>query len=438
MAAVSGGPDSTALLLALEQLSHRGGFGLAVAHFDHGLRGRDAAEREERFVRELALSLGLPFFSGASEVRLKAKERKTSVEMAARDERYAFLAAAAVEAECGAVATGHTASDQAETVLLNMIRGAGLRGLGGIRPSSWRSTPDGARFRLVRPLLTVTHADTIAYCAARGIEPLEDESNASTAYKRNRVRHELLPQLRTYNPRLDEALVRLSEDARLENEYLDHEAAKGIEGDSAGGVSYSWEPDHPYPKALRQRGLQVALRTLLGDTQEFSQRHVQALERLVFDGRTGDRLILPRGVIAERRRDSILLSIGESRTRSLPEGRAELCVPGEVRFGWLLARATGELDEAALFEARVDAEAAGHTLSVRRRRNGDRFQPQGMSEPKKLQDFFVDEHVPRGERDSIPIFESERGIIWVGGLRIADWARPRPGHPVIHLSYVSA
>jgi tRNA(Ile)-lysidine synthase len=162
------------------------------------------------------------------------------------------------------------------------------------------------------------------------------------------------------------------------------------------------------------------------------------LDRLAIEGQTGDRLNLPRGVVADRGRSSVKLSIGDVGPPPLPDGVATLAVPGEVRFGGIAARAGFEAPRAAIASAEVDAAAVGLSLFLRRRRNGDRFLPLGMDGTKKLQDFFVDERVPSDQRDCLPIFENERGIVWVGGLRIAEWVRPRPGSLIVHLSYSEA
>jgi tRNA(Ile)-lysidine synthase len=435
LVAVSGGPDSTALLLALNQLSHRGGFELAVGYLDHGLRGPQAAGREEAFVRDLATSRGLPVLVGHADVRARGRGRKQSIETAAREERYSFLLKSAHEAGCSLVATGHTASDQAETVLMHLLRGSGLGGLSGIAPrSAWPFGPD-TKVGLIRPLLSVTRADTLSYCAALGIEALTDESNESPEFLRNRLRQELIPSLRQYNHDVEAALVRLADAARADNAVLDHLAEGAIERID-GGISLSRELLNGWPQALRRRACIAAYEALLGDARDVSQRHLTALDRLLTHGQTGDHLDLPRGVSATLKQESLVFA-SDPVARAMPEDCAHLPVPGEAMFGELSLRAGGPAILTAVV-VEVDAEAAGNRLAVRRRRPGDRFQPLGMRETKKLQDFLVDEHVPRSERDSIPIFENERGIIWVGGLRIADWARPVPGRPVVCLSYVSA
>lgn len=436
--AVSGGPDSTALLLILHRLAFRRGVPLAVAHFDHGLRGARQRRAEREFVAGLAASLGLPLYTGAADVRGQAKAQRLSLEDAARRARYAFLAQTARQAGCGSVATGHTASDQAETVLLHLIRGSGLAGLAGMAAkAAWPFAGQG-ELTLVRPLLCLSRAETAAYCQARGVQPLQDETNLSPAFRRNRLRSELLPLLRQFNPRVEDALARLADAARKDLSQLEAAlAAAGAPRATEGRAELPLRVLRDWPGYPLRHALLAAVAAVLGDRQELGQRHVLALERLARQGRTGDGLDLPRGLRAELTRLSLVIRrrAGED-ARALPAEAVPLAVPGEATFGPLIVTATlGEVlaGSAALVEA--DAEAVGPRLVVRRRRPGDRFQPLGMAAPKKLQDFFVDAHVPRAQRDAVPLFENERGIVWVGGLRLAEWAKPRPGRPVVCLAY---
>jgi len=425
--AVSGGADSTALLLIMARLAKNLRLELGVAHFDHGLRGKRLAQREERFVREAAESLDLPFFAGS------AGGQSVASEDAARKARYEFLASVAERESFSTVVTGHTASDQAETVLLHLVRGAGLDGLAGISVRGTWPFTGHERLSLLRPLLQVTRDETRAYCAAAGVEPLEDESNASQRYRRNRVRNEVLPLLRDLNPRIDDALVRLAEAAGEDAAFLRSVAEEALLGYADGaqrlrcGVLAEWSA------APRRHALRLAMASLVGDGQELTRRHLEALERLVLEGTTGDSLNLPRGVSAVLRRDTLDLRL-EPGSTALPGQPVVLSVPGKARFGpievvvSLKRPRTGE-------SVQVDATAVEDGLCVRRRLPGDRFQPLGIEGTKKLQDFLIDAHVSRDERDGVPLFVSPRGIVWVGGLRIAEWARPRPGEPTVFLSY---
>ena len=369
---VSGGPDSTCLLVALAALRTSLRFELCAAHFDHRLRGTRAAAREQRFVRSLTEALAVPLQCGGADVRAHAKRRRRSLEEAARELRYRFLANAARAAGCDAVAVGHTRNDQAETVLLHLLRGS-----------------------------------------------------------------ELLPLLRDYNPRIDDALLRLASAASDDIELLEGLAAEVLAGSATAGLG-----DPPttvriqrgrlrsLPPALQRHAVRLATVRLLGDARGLSDRHVRAVLR-ANDGPTGARLDLPRGLRAEVTRDTLALATAAPlRVEALPDGEMALPAPGVARFGpWrfqakLLARPPRDLASASdPYISFLDADACGERLSLRRRRPGDRFQPLGLSRPKKLQDFFVDAHIPRAERDAVPLLCAERGIAWVVGQRPAEWAK---------------
>lgn len=431
---VSGGPDSSALLLLLSQVAPRRGVALVAAYFDHRLRGEAASRDERSKVEELAARAGVRLVSGRGDVRMRARSERRSLEDAARRARYDFLATAAREAGAGLVAVGHTTDDQAETVLLHLVRGSGLTGIAGMAARSRWPSPGEGRPALVRPVLHLTRAETEAYCRAAGFAPLEDLSNRSPAFLRNRVRAELLPLLRAYNPRVREALVRLAEAARADLDYLEGVAALAVEAGRE-GVSLRVAAFRDLPPSPRSHAVRIALERLLGDLQGVGQRHLAAVTRLLLDGRTGDSLDLPRGVRARRGRDRVLLSFAAPPT-PLPPEAVPLPVPGQTAFGpWLCgAGPAGQGAVAGGGEAIVDADAVAGGLVLRRRRPGDRFHPAGLSRPKKLQDFLVDAHVPREERDNLVLFESEQGIVWVAGLRVAAWALPRPERPAARLS----
>ncbi len=435
LVAVSGGPDSTALLILLVRLSQSLNLTLHVAHYDHGLRARRVALREERFVRKLADTYGLPVTVGQGDVRSVAKEQKLSIEEAARQERYAFLAQTAAELRFRAVATGHTASDQAETVIMHLVRGSGLAGLAGMASIAPWPFAGHSRLKLIRPLLKLARKDTVGVCDDAGVTPMEDESNASPRFRRNRVRNELMPLLRDLNPRVDDALVRMADSASDDYAFIQANARATLRKPSDGAQRLARRALVAVPSSLRRHALRIAIEKAAGDLQDFNERHLAALERLAIEGKTGDRLDLPRDLTAELRRRTLHIQPEPAEAPGrLPDAPTRLTVPGFGRLGRLAVSVTHAPPPAGIW-AEVDADSINGHVTVRRRIDGDRFQPLGMHGTKKLQDFLVDAHVRRGERDCIPIFECERGIVWVGGVRIAEWARPKAGKPTLFLSY---
>jgi tRNA(Ile)-lysidine synthase len=291
------------------------------------------------------------------------------------------------------------------------------------------------RLRLIRPLLKLARKDTVGICEDAGIKAMEDESNASPRFRRNRVRNELMPLLRELNPRVEDALVRMADSASDDYDFIRASASQMLRKPSDGAQRLDRKELGAASPSLRRHALRIALGNAAGDLQDFGERHLAAIERLVLEGKTGDHLDLPRDLTAElhRRNLHIQPEPGESPGR-LPDAPTRLTVPGFGRIGRLAVSVTHSPPPAGVW-AEVDADSINGHVTVRRRIDGDRFQPMGMQVTKKLQDFLVDAHVPRGERDCIPMFECEHGIVWVGGLRIAEWARPKPGKSTLFLSY---
>ena len=436
LVAVSGGGDSTTMLLVLSQLAPQFEWRLTAAHFDHRLRNREDAARDLAFVSGLSQSLGLPFVHGSGDVARRARVHGESAEQAARVLRYRFLAAGARKAGASVVVAGHTLDDQAETVLLHLIRGSGLGGLAGMRPrSAW---PVGRGPDLARPLLTLRREEIRRYCRERGIEPREDPTNELLLATRNRVRHEVLPVLRTLNPRVDEALARFADSVTEDIGALDGLAGEVVRG--AGrpkGGAFELEIDALdglWP-AIRARALRLALSRVVGSEADVETAHLDALERLVASG--PGRVSLSRGVVAVR--DSRLLTIHRAdppASAVIPE--TPLVLPGATEAGGWTFEAEYEVlptrpRARGRFEAYLDAEAVSGGLRVRSRRPGDRMRPLGLGGTKKLQDVLVDAKVPERERDGVPVVEADWGIAWVVGLRVDERAATGAGGRVLRL-----
>lgn len=430
---VSGGPDSACLLLTLASLRRSLRFDLHAAYFDHRLRGARVSAREERLVRGLTEALGVPLRCGAGDVRAHARARRRSLEEAARELRYRFLAQAARETGCHAVAVGHTRDDQAETVLLHLLRGSGLRGLAAMAPlTSWPVATQHGAPRLVRPLLDLARDQTERCCREAGVAPLRDPSNRSRSHLRNRIRRELLPRLRRYNPRIDEALARLADAAAADIELLERLAGEALlSGEPSDPTSVRLERRRlaELPEALQRHAVRLATARLLGEARGLADRHVRAVLR-ANAGPTGARLDLARGLRVDVHRGAIVLTTAPAAAPPpLPQAEVALPAPGSASLGpWrfqaeLLPKVPSDLDSCDSHTALLDADACGASLSVRRRRRGDRFQPLGLGGTKKLQDFFVDAHVPRAERDAVPLVCGAGGIAWVVGHRPAEWAK---------------
>jgi tRNA(Ile)-lysidine synthase len=418
LVALSGGPDSVGLLHLLCALAARGELTVAgAAHLNHGLR--DAADDDERFCRERAAELGVRLCVECADVRALAREWHTSIEDAGRRARYAFLERAAAEVGGDVVATGHTLDDQAETFLLQLIRGAGPRGLSSIAPS----------VGLVRrPLLDVRREEIRNWLAAQGVTFREDESNRDVAFARNRVRHVLLPLLeREFSPGIVGVLGREAAIAREDESYLQSiaiESARSVVLASEDIIEIDASALRSLHPAVASRVARIAL-ARLGSGRYIGYDHV---EGLLFLARLPEAsaLSLP-GQQASRLGDRIELS------RTVQGGfensfRIPLSIPGEVlleRQGWAVSAELGSsfagLSSDGL-EVALQAKDVSLPLTVRSRRRGDCVRPAGMrGRRKKLQDLFVDRKIARHERDRVPlVVDREDRILWVVGHAVAE------------------
>ncbi|MHC4198105.1 MAG: tRNA lysidine(34) synthetase TilS [Planctomycetota bacterium] len=447
---VSGGADSVALLHALVRLNGSQGYGwrLIVAHVNHMLRGDEATE-DERFVRDLAGSLGLEYHARQADVREEASRDRTTIETAARNLRYAFFGELAEETQARRVVVGHTADDNAETVLHRIIRGTGLLGLGGIRPSREFSTGSASasalKVMLVRPLLHVWRSEVLSYIGERGLEYRTDSSNLRPEDNlRNRIRLELLPLLeKDYNPQVKEILTRLGDITGRSNDFLQSRINMIVKAnleEVRPGV-YSFEADllkhHPpffqhfFIKEVCSR-IGVPLGKMdyghYNRVIEMADGSV-AHKQIELPGKwtahlEGDKLCFQKAATLQRKHapgfEPVELNLpGFTRLPDCREIRAEV-IPIEDGF---VERFRGEKtpDEEA-----IDADMAGKKLYVRTRREGDRFQPLGVSGEKKLKDFLIDTKTPRWERDDLLIVASDVHLVWVVGLRIDDRVKITP------------
>jgi tRNA(Ile)-lysidine synthase len=420
--AVSGGVDSMALLHVLATLGETFGVRLHAAHLDHGLRGSEA-ERDAAAVAAWGKTLGVPV---TMERAGPLDRRGGSLQRAARAARYTFLERVADQVGAHRIALGHTRDDVAETLLLNLLRGAGLRGLAGIPP---------VRGRLIRPFIAIPRESILAYARAQRVPWVEDSSNRSPVYRRNRIRAELIPALaKTYNLKVSEVLARTAAILRAEDAYLDSLAQAALRRSARAGrpgeaVLSRMELADLDP-VLRRRVLRAALESLAG-RPILSARHLAGLEAWLLSGPRPGRRALPRGVAAFWEEGDLVLAPQASPLLSpavpLPVGVATQVAPFGMTFlAERLERGEAGIPPPAPGEVWLDAEAAPGGLAVRGWRFGDRFRPSGLGGSKKLQDFFVDAKVPRRARWGVPLLVSGEDILWVVGHRLDERARATP------------
>jgi tRNA(Ile)-lysidine synthase len=422
--AVSGGPDSVCLLHILAKISQKLAIELHIAHLDHQLRGQDSAADAE-YVSDLAQRLGIPATIASRDVSAYRRENHLSLEEAAREVRYAFLAEVAAAIGTDRLAVGHTLDDQVETILMHLIRGSGTRGLRGLLPeTSLKSGSD--MITVIRPLLCLGRSDTIDYCRRHRLNPRSDASNASLAPLRNRIRHELLPALREYNPSITASLLRTAHLAADDLAYLDAEAER-LREDMVDIRENTAVIDRPafrsLPVAMQRHLLRNLAETLLGNIKDIEAAHIEEIINIL-DRPSGKMTLLPGGLTFLVERDRFLLGTSPETLSPYPpfKGEFRLEIPGQTFVsGWEITAETGTVpaafDKGDAFTTVFDLDLAGGELTVRTRRPGDRFQPLGMAQPKKLNEFMIDAGIPRAWRSRIPLVCVGNEIIWVVGQR---------------------
>ncbi len=452
---VSGGPDSVALLHVLHVLRDQFGISLHVAHLNHMLRAEAAAEEAE-YVECLAERLGLGCTVEAVDVKEYAEKTRISIELAARDVRYDFYRRTAVDQGASKVALGHHAGDQAETVLLRLIRGTGMSGLGGI-PAVRPLDPTGD-ITVIRPLLNLTPHEIRSYCHGAQLVYYIDASNVSPVYLRNRIRHELIPLLEEgYNPRVVRTLSNTAELAQDDENYIMGKVREKFRQITEATLPHNVVISIPLlgrqHMAIQRRVIRQAVRSLAGELDDFQFVHVEKVLELAGTGKTGSRISLPGGLRARRDYEQIIIEWAEGAESygSLPEGRPpfeyRLQVPGrtdipeacitieaevfnlEDKPGLLNAIACTDEDEAYFDLGLID-----ENITVRNRRPGDRLSPLGMKGRKKLKDVFIDKKISRNVRDDIPVIIWRTEILWVVGLCVSNFAKLSPAtEKVLHL-----
>ncbi len=410
LVAFSGGADSVCLLACLLELAPTMGFSLAAAHLNHGLRGEEA-DADEAFCRDLCKKWEISFHSRKVDVRSLAKDKGMGFEETGRMVRYSFFDELSRIYGFRKVATAHHLNDNVETVLMRMIRGTGMVGLAGI------PYQNGA---VIRPLLSVTRSDITDFLSERGLSYRTDSTNADTAYTRNRIRNNLIPELeRDYNPSFQKTF---SEQIRLYKSgvsYIKEEAGKLFDS-----LAFSIETGYGFPlEALRKTHPFLAssmLHNLVTGFSKGKEPTYQNIESMMHLLQTGEgRVCLPGGVLAEICHDVLYVRynipcLPIQPVALHPGERVKLSDGNVVSFelvSGIPAKIPGNV-------AYISPEAvSGKEIFIRSRKEGDRFCPTGMSGTKKLQDFFVDEKIPYFLRDSVPLLTVDDAVIWVLGYR---------------------
>lgn len=426
--AVSGGPDSILLLEFMKQYARAGGLTLAVVHFNHQLRGAES-DADERFVRERARELGLEFLRAEADAREEARTRRRNLEATARELRYRFFFSLIHRGRLDKVATAHNANDQAETVLLRLLRGTGARGLGGIYPAL-----EGA---IVRPFLNLTREEIEREITGRKLQFRVDSTNLDTRYQRNKIRRELLPWLeREFNPAVVSLLKDLSVRAREDEQELErlaHERALPWRVREGGEEKIPVRALTGFAPAIQRRVLRQMVLAARGHLRGLSHRHIEAVRQFALESQSGRNLLLPGQLAVRREFDWLLVGL-----QSAPPGKSgfqyAVKIPGEVRVPELATVFRFKIIEAGdrgkTYNERrmagLDPRRLRGQLMLRNWQPGDRFSPLGSRKPRKLKELLGQRKIPLRERRHWPVLECRKEIVWVRGFPPARLAAALP------------
>jgi tRNA(Ile)-lysidine synthase len=415
--AVSGGPDSICLMDMLTGLSKELDIGLVIAHYDHGLRPEEDAE-ETALVKKYANSLALPF---ETEKASGLNSITSSVEEKARELRYEFLEKIRKKYIADKIAMGHNLNDQAETVLMRLMRGSGMTGLSGIPPVRDNT--------VIRPLIEIRREDIIEYLESKKLEYAIDSSNNDTGFLRNKIRMELLPEMLDYQPELLEILVRLADNLRDENSFLESQAERWLderlEQDESGDYWIDIKGLKELAGAFIKRILRNIVRKHYKSLYAVGYNHIQAITELVTNEKPNVHINLPNGLIVTREYNRLIFS---SRIREPGIFNYEVKEKGDWHIqetGKMLMIEEFINDHQDIITsdantAFLDMELLPFPLTIRNIMPGDKFVPFGMTGHKKVKDLFIDLKVPPVIRKQTPVLLKDDNIVWICGYRIDD------------------
>lgn len=424
--AVSGGPDSLALLKAMTMISDEYGLVLVTAHLNHGLRRE--ADDEEQFVRRVSLEMGIAVESAKTDIHALKRRTKRSIEEICRETRYRFLNEVAVKHTAHAIALGHTLNDQVETVLMNFLRGSGPEGLKGMLP---------ARDSLyIRPLLDISREEILSFIEFHKLPYITDVSNKENIYLRNRIRNVLIPLLKEYNPNLEKSLSNMAEIMRLEDDHMKIVARAILsEWNIMGGkdeVVISVDALKRHHEAVQNRIIKELLRQFTPGGQGIGYAHIKAVMDLCLSDQPSGSLDLPHAIVVVRTYDSLFISTQVKGKRGSVREKQEkifyeAAIPGTVHVV--------ELGKTMQFEfvkepfrihtlgdntAFMDYERIFPPVIIRTVQPGDRIQPLGMRGTKKIKSYFIDEKVPLKVRKKTIIVSDRDSVIWIAGMRMSE------------------
>lgn len=423
LCALSGGADSIYLLANLLEHREELGYSLAAAHFDHNLR--PTSRRDAQFAADWCAAHGVPFYLGSGDVAAEAAARGAGIEETAREMRYAFLEETAQKLGAAVIATAHNADDNAETLLMNLVRGSGLEGLCGIPPR---------RGNIVRPLLTTTRAEIEAWLTERGIDHVEDESNTDERYTRNFLRAQVMPLLRQVNPKAAEHMTAAAARLKRDNDVLNANAArvaaeahKAEDGWVISVKAFDFVPDPIALRAVRQLLVRVG-------GEQVSSAHLTAVVKLLRGNDPSAMLHLPNALVRRVYGDVLFTPWSEEDGPLLEQ---PLEPDGVTVWGdWVVTCVSEICPENAAgspAEFRLSTDRLSGPLILRPRHEGDELQPPGRP-CKTVKKWFIDEKVPRTLRETVPVLWDGETVAAVGLLGPSEALLAKPGENALHIT----
>jgi tRNA(Ile)-lysidine synthase len=419
LVALSGGPDSVALLYGLLALKPELDLKLYVAHLNHKLRGAES-DQDERFVKKMASRLNLKFYSKRIDVKREAKKRKLGIEETAREVRYGYLEKLANQIKADKIAFGHQADDQAETFLMRLLRGAGGVGLSGI---------PAKRGKIIRPLIQIRRDEIESFLKDSQIPFRVDSSNYLIDYFRNKIRLTLLPQIKEeYNPKIVETLIRTADIISYQREYIQKLSRKIVQDIGTRRrckIILTLKKFAGYEICLQRELIRLCVRELKGDLTQLTFESVERALNLIQQKKRGKRVKLVGKIWIEVSGDELVFYKEAKKKRIYPvtlSGVVNLKdwgirIKPEILEGKSIPKNIFTQDQNVIF---LDWERLKRPFHLRSRKRGDKFKPLGMKGTKSLADFLIDAKVPRHLRDEVAIFTSKGKIAWVVGYRISD------------------
>jgi tRNA(Ile)-lysidine synthase len=417
--ALSGGPDSTALLAVLAQISEQLDFDIVVAHYNHGLRGAQSDD-DEKYSQELATKLGLIFVS--EKMNSTLRQKGVSPEDFYRQQRYQFLNKVTKDYKAQKIALGHNIQDQVETVLLNLLRGSGLDGLKGILPMR-----EG---KFIRPLIEVTRSEIIDFLSEARISYCQDSSNDSNIYLRNKIRSELIPYLKEkYNPKIVENLAQMSEILRQDDEFIRNSVAQTLQSkniqNQPDGISLNIEYLKGLAPAIRSRLFKEILESLSPEKNGFSFSNIKDLDRLVQLAKSGKRISLPLGIEARREYEKLILTRDNADLKQV-DYEYPVNIPGIINVKEINRTisiekiARDKMDLQSKNKVYLDLDKIQQPIVLRNRTDGDRFQPLGMKGRQKIKSLFINQKIPRNTRNEVMLLVDKDSVIWIENMHLSD------------------